>query len=160
MTPADEQREAKREANRRWKEKNPEANREANRRWKEKNPEAIRKANLDWCEKNQEARRETNRNAMRRWREKYPGRQTYQRYRITPEEFQALLEAQEHHCAICGSVNRAQDGGKLRQLNVDHDHTTGLIRGLLCHHCNLGIGHLNDDSELLRKAIAYLEKDR
>ena len=41
--------------------------------------------------------------------------------------------------------------------NIDHNHETGEIRGILCHKCNTGIGLLNDDQELLKKAITYLE---
>jgi hypothetical protein len=43
-------------------------------------------------------------------------------------------------------------------LSVDHNHTTGAVRGLLCANCNLAIGYANDDPVVLRKAIAYLDK--
>ncbi len=52
-------------------------------------------------------------------------------------------------CAICGS---------LEDLKVDHCHETGEIRGVLCHHCNVALGHMRDDPERLRKAADYLEK--
>jgi hypothetical protein len=106
----------------------------------------------------EQRKREVNRNAMRRWRAKHPGRDTHNRHGITPEDFQALLEAQGHHCAICGEANQVHDLNQLRsrQLNVDHDHNTGKIRGLLCHHCNVGLGHFKDNADLLRKALAYL----
>ena len=60
--------------------------------------------------------------------------------------------AQDGLCAIC---ERHPEDGVLR---VDHDHSTGKIRGLLCRHCNLALGNMSDDVSLLRKAIAYLEK--
>lgn len=50
-------------------------------------------------------------------------------------------------CQICGS----QDS-----LKLDHDHQTGKFRGVLCHHCNVGLGNFKDSSELLDKAKAYL----
>jgi len=62
--------------------------------------------------------------------------------------------AQGGVCAICGGINDNDDA-----LSVDHDHETGRIRGLLCSKCNKGLGSFNDDPELLRKAIAYLERE-
>jgi hypothetical protein len=45
-----------------------------------------------------------------------------------------------------------------KETCIDHDHKTGMIRGVLCQKCNLGLGHMNDDIALMRNAIAYLEK--
>jgi len=60
--------------------------------------------------------------------------------------------SQNNCCAICGV-----DGGSLkRQLAVDHCHTTGKLRGLLCNHCNMGIGLFKDSSTSLLNAITYL----
>lgn len=75
-------------------------------------------------------------------------------YGISEQEFNELAEKQQYKCAIC-TTNAP--GGK-GNWHVDHDHSNGKIRGLLCHKCNTGIGLLNDDPELLRKAILYLEK--
>lgn len=57
------------------------------------------------------------------------------------------LKADVKECVICGT------GGP---LVVDHDHRTGQIRGLLCNHCNRGIGHFRDDPDLLEFARMYL----
>lgn len=57
-------------------------------------------------------------------------------------------------CEICGGL------GGARGLHLDHDHATGLFRGWLCNRCNSAIGHLQDDPELLRRAIHYLETRR
>ena len=73
-------------------------------------------------------------------------------YGITQDEYDAMYENQGGVCAICGGVNANR-----RTLGVDHNHTTGKIRGLLCHACNTGIGHLQDATELLCQAIVYLE---
>lgn len=72
---------------------------------------------------------------------------------LTPDQYDALLSAQDHKCPICG--------GSLLEINpkyrhIDHNHTTGEIRGVLCHSCNMGIGCLKDSQELLQSAINYL----
>ena len=75
-------------------------------------------------------------------------------YGITPEEYQALLDGQAHCCAICGGEANPQG----KRLSVDHDHTTGQIRGLLCGSCNNLLGLAYDRPEILRSAAAYLDR--
>lgn len=70
---------------------------------------------------------------------------------------QRLFEQQEGKCAICG-----EEGFKMRDthkssLNLDHCHTTGKVRGLLCHNCNRALGLFSDNTERLVSAIKYLE---
>lgn len=74
------------------------------------------------------------------------------RYGITPEQADAMLEEQGGVCAICGTD---EPGGR-GFWNVDHDHGTGKVRGLLCTNCNRGIGLLGDDVNRLMSAAAYL----
>ena len=74
-------------------------------------------------------------------------------YGISLERYEEILLSQSGACAICGT--QPQEGAR---LVVDHDHTTGAIRGLLCRKCNLGIGHLGDNLESLMKAVEYLKK--
>ena len=69
---------------------------------------------------------------------------------ISFDRYRELLEIQQSKCNICGI--------QLDVLHVDHDHTTGNIRGLLCVKCNQGLGQFNDSCALLTKAIQYLEK--
>lgn len=74
------------------------------------------------------------------------------------KDFQAMHEAQDGKCAICGTKDAGTHRGKSKALAVDHDHKTGKIRGLLCEACNQGIGKLKDDPEILRKAADYLSR--
>ena len=74
------------------------------------------------------------------------------KYNISLEEYDAILAAQNHSCAICGTRTPAGVG----RFHVDHDHATKRVRGLLCHGCNRGIGYLRDDIFLLAEAIKYI----
>lgn len=87
-----------------------------------------------------------------------PTRKAYQRlkyYKLSQPEFDALLENQHGCCALCDNV--LIDGGSTN-LNVDHCHTTGKVRGLLCHRCNMIAGFLDKDDwvERLHKIEQYI----
>jgi hypothetical protein len=71
------------------------------------------------------------------------------RYGITTEEYLALCDKQDGCCAICNS-----NGVK---LVVDHDHTSGKVRQLLCADCNLALGGFRDSSTILRAAANYID---
>lgn len=76
------------------------------------------------------------------------------RYGLTMEQFFTLYDGQDRTCPICC------EGLMLDEVQVDHDHSTGDVRGILCGHCNKALGLLKDSPEALRRAIAYLEKPR
>ena len=69
------------------------------------------------------------------------------------EEYDEKLKAQDGVCAICGGLCKS---GK--RLAVDHNHTTGKIRDLLCGNCNGGLGKFLENPELLLKAADYIRK--
>lgn len=73
-------------------------------------------------------------------------------YGLTLEAYDALLKKQNGVCAICQKPCVIHG-----RLSVDHRHTTGQTRGLLCGGCNAGLGRLGDDIALLKRAVAYLE---
>lgn len=79
-----------------------------------------------------------------------------QLYGLTQSEFDAMYEAQNGRCAICGDAPAPDRFGCL--LRVDHDHGTGKVRDLLCQRCNLGLGQFQDDPQRLRDAAIYLER--
>lgn len=108
-----------------------------------------------WC-------RSCNVDGMRRWRERNPERAKstarrnglLRRRGITVAQYDEMLQRQDSACAICGCSEAESTKGV---LEVDHDHESGRIRGLLCGRCNLSIGKFDDDVALLRSAIRYLE---
>lgn len=69
-----------------------------------------------------------------------------------------MLVSQNGGCAICGSPETRIVKGTLNSLVVDHNHETGVIRGLLCALCNTALGKFHDDPDLLRRAAEYLER--
>lgn len=79
-------------------------------------------------------------------------------YGITYEEYKKILEEQSFCCAICkeGHSNSVRTSGK---LFVDHCHSTGKVRGLLCSRCNHALGQFDDDKTKLTNAIEYLERN-
>lgn len=80
-------------------------------------------------------------------------------YGLTLEAYSKMLADQGGVCACCGGPPRSVNGqsGKVTEFAVDHDHVTKKVRGLLCSHCNRGIGLFQDDPAILRRAATYLE---
>lgn len=79
------------------------------------------------------------------------------KYGITLDQYRAMFDAQEGKCAICLGQPKGRNAVNNR-LDVDHCHTTGKVRGLLCSDCNTSLGKLSDDIGNLKRAIQYLEK--
>lgn len=75
------------------------------------------------------------------------------RYGITVEQYQTMFVAQNGKCAICETT---QFDGPGKKLHVDHCHTTGIVRGLVCVRCNVLLGMAKDCPDRLTRAIAYL----
>ena len=73
------------------------------------------------------------------------------KFNITPGEFYKMSRLQNDKCKICYIKTK-------ERLYVDHDHNTGLIRGLLCRNCNSGLGFLKDDYKTILSAANYLEE--
>lgn len=79
----------------------------------------------------------------------------YKLYGITQQDYSLLLNSQNGVCAICKKLPSI-----LRRLDVDHNHETRKVRGLLCSPCNQGIGLFKEDISLLQRAEIYLKKDQ
>lgn len=124
--------------NKEWYDANREAQLERKRAYNKANKDRLAAAKRDWYKRNRAQHAAYNR---------------AKKYGITPEEYDALVAAAGGRCEICGR-SQEDDG---RDLNVDHDHETGKVRGLLCKRCNLALGYLGDDPALAARAADYLK---
>ena len=94
-----------------------------------------------------------NRNKIGVYWKEYKRKIRYKKLGITIEDFNRMNKIQQGKCCICKKI---PDGQILR---LDHDHNTGKIRGLLCNHCNIGLGYFRDNIESLKNAAVYLKKN-
>lgn len=74
------------------------------------------------------------------------------KYKMTWEDYQIMISSQEGKCFICKKIPTHKNG-----LSIDHNHTTGKVRALLCSFCNVGLGNFKEDIEIMKNAILYLE---
>ncbi len=83
-------------------------------------------------------------------------------FKLSPEQYDIMLAAQGGHCACCPATHDGKIGKdgdeRLKKLAVDHDHKTGVIRGLLCTGCNTSLGRLGEDPARIRKLADYAER--
>lgn len=133
------------EANRRtreWALANPEKRRATERAYRQKNKRKIREQKKAWRKANPDKHNAAN----KRWKINAM---------LKLCDFDALLAQQNGKCAICrnASTGRKKSG----RLAIDHCHSTGKVRGLLCHRCNTMLGQSKDSPEILRAAALYLE---
>jgi hypothetical protein len=81
------------------------------------------------------------------------------KYGIARNAVEEMLAAQNGKCAICfKDIFFRKSSPPNSRVNVDHDHSTGAVRGLLCGPCNVGLGRFSDDKQKLRSAISYLAR--
>ena len=79
-------------------------------------------------------------------------------YGLTEQDWDYLWNKQNGQCSICLTELQGSYAGDTPGTAIDHDHKTGLVRGLLCTRCNLGIGFLKDDANIVQRAWEYLNK--
>lgn len=138
-----------------------EKQRERMKRWREANRDHIKSYQKVWREQNavQVADYQKEYHKEYKTREEVQAetkrRGLWKAYRMTPKEFNALWVSQDGKCAIC-DVDMMPKGRTPTSVAVDHNHVNGAVRGLLCRVCNVGIGYLRDDPDLLVRAAEYL----
>ncbi len=82
------------------------------------------------------------------------------RYGISLESYEEMFRAQDGRCAACKQRETAKQKGRIMLLGVDHDHTTGKIRGLLCNRCNRVLGLFRDNPDVIKRALDYVRSRR
>jgi hypothetical protein len=118
-------------SSRKWREANPDGHKEAKRKWREANPEKFAVEIL---------------------------RKRARALGLDPDRIVAHFESHSGRCDICDRTPKECGSGRYNSLAIDHCHTTGEFRGLLCSECNLMLGKARDRIDVLESAIAYLKK--
>lgn len=135
-----------------------EQRRQAQKRYQDKNKEKMKLKNSEYYQKNKDKFKklpERDKEYKKKYRttEKYREARLQYIFGVGLDWYKQTLETQGNVCAICENPETIQD----TWLCVDHCHTTGQLRGLLCRACNLGLGKFKDSKELLKRAIEYLD---
>lgn len=135
---------------------------ENDKKYREKNSERIKEYNGEYYKKNRESVREQQSKYSKEYTKKNAGRiREYwlkKNFGLDPSDFNRMFAEQDGRCKICKKPETRETGGKVHSLSVDHCHVTGVVRGLLCHRCNVSLGGFYDDPELLEQAAVYLRR--
>lgn len=131
-----------------WYARNRNKHIEHNSAYYKENRQEVLKRNKRWVEKKKSIDPEYHQKRTRK-----------ARYGLSEKEYRSRLSEQNNACFIC-HIKFNFTEGKTKKAYVDHDHKTGLVRALLCHHCNLVIANADEKAETLQNAIDYLEKHR
>lgn len=163
MTP-EETRAYDRAWKKKWRDENPEKAKEQDRqrylrqrerrlayqsRYRKDNPDKVLAANRASYQKSEKQRARSK-------------SVTYEKYGLTADDVKKMYGDQGGLCKICYKPLRSPDDLSFRdrkhhEMNIDHCHTSGAVRGLLCGQCNMGLGCFVDSCDALTNAIAYLE---
>ena len=108
--------------------------------------------NKQWFQKNHTVHSQRNRRYAKEHPDKFAGYTRKFKYKMTPAIYKDIWDSQNGLCEICKQPETGRGG-----LRVDHDHSTGDLRALLCMRCNAGIGLFRESLELLKLAVRYLE---
>lgn len=143
----------------------PNRNAAYQRQWYQKNKVEQQRKAIAY----RQANREVFRQASREWRARNPNkvsaieqRRKLKKYKLTADEHERLLTAQGGKCAACRcdppQKKKWKTGEIYYSLEIDHDHSTGAVRGLLCLSCNTILGNARDNPGTLQQLIDYLQR--
>lgn len=116
---------------------------------KKRNTPKAKKKKDTYNAKYRETHKEYYAEYQRLYNAENPGKK---KYGLSKEEYDTMYEAQEGRCAICCQTPQET------RLCIDHCHVSGVVRGLLCRKCNIALGFLQDDVDIIERAAQYLER--
>jgi hypothetical protein len=131
--------------------KNGDKIKRVNKVWYGKNKKLVRKNCELWRKANPIRNKELQKRSVERRYQKNPFWLREIKYKISSDDIKRMISDQGSKCKICDKEFFNNN------FHVDHCHATGRIRGLLCHHCNLGLGHFKDNKMLLERASEYVQ---
>jgi hypothetical protein len=135
---------------------------EDKKRYRAKNLDSIRRKQSEYGKRRRQDPdfRMKASDRMRAWREKNVEKvreANILRYGISLADYKRMFVSQHGKCLACSRVIVDFGGGrKPERAHIDHDHRTGMVRGLLCMQCNMILGAVNDSTEVLANLIVYL----
>lgn len=144
-----ENKEKKKEQDRQYRTLNKDKILERIHKWRVNNPDKIKEYNHHYYDVDKESQKERHRQWRKRNKNKIKEYALIHTYGITLDEYTEIYQKQKGLCAGCYEQMK---------LSVDHCHKTQRIRGLLCIKCNTILGFVNDDIQILKSLISYLEK--
>lgn len=109
---------------------------------------------LEYHKKNKAKEKQKRKDRYKANPAKYVAQQRRYYYGVSEEQTTVLFAAQGNCCAICKTMVPSGKGG----WHLDHNHADKTVRGLLCHHCNCGLGFFKDEALLLDAAASYLRR--
>lgn len=140
--------------NKSYYEKNKDKIKEAQKRYYQKTKEQRKQYNKGYQKKNLDKFRAGNKRYYEKYGDKIKKRHKEynlkRTYGIDIVTYNKLLESQNYKCPVCGDV--------LISPHLDHNHTTGVIRGILCQRCNMAMGLLKEDIKILNSMINYISR--
>jgi hypothetical protein len=130
--------------------KNREVNNARNKKWREDNLEKMLAFGRKWRKRNPIA---------------VTAKSLRQEYGLTLDAYQRIYDEQNGRCAICvvpitSQITETRNPDRTQVAHVDHCHETNVVRGLLCFHCNVGLGKFKDSATNLLAAARYLTATR
>ena len=138
--------------------KNSEDRRKWQREWRAKNKDKVLEQQRRYEKRIREEKREhvleTKRKYYEKNKHKYRFSWKKSKYGISETAFNKILKLQQNSCAACKLVFGEE---KFNKPHIDHYHKTGIVRGLLCFHCNITLGRYMDNPMVLRNLAKYLE---
>ena|ERR1700693_4932804 len=121
------------------------------RKWMSDNREKMNKYTSNWYSKNPHKKKE-----YREKRKEYTKLRLIQiKYGLSPKEYKELFNQTNNECPVCNVIFYSNGNGS--HACVDHNHTTGKIRGIICRNCNVALGNTKDNPKILRALIEYLK---